>query len=147
MSNEQIPKYRLGKRNKRAIIEVETGHEYLVFHGGKTEHIEEFKNFLNNKALSQPKDIERLEAEFNKWLKLETNIDMENHIRLFNWFLPYLYPKEQPKESDAIVFYNVIQERITHFKNVNHKYEAQILTESLKQIKDLINPDNFKTKQ
>jgi len=40
-------KYRLGKKNKRAILEVETGHEYLVFPQSKTERIQEFLYFLN----------------------------------------------------------------------------------------------------
>lgn len=40
-------KYRIGKKQKRAILEVETGHEYMVFDQGKTEHVETFCKWLN----------------------------------------------------------------------------------------------------
>lgn len=43
------PKYRLGKKQKRAILEVATGHEYLVFPHGKTENVAEFLEWLNLK--------------------------------------------------------------------------------------------------
>lgn len=42
-----MEKYRLGKRTKRAIIESETGHEYVVFPEGKEEQAAKFLEFLN----------------------------------------------------------------------------------------------------
>lgn len=42
-----MEKYRLGKKQKRAILEVATGHEYLVFPQSKTEHVAEFLEWLN----------------------------------------------------------------------------------------------------
>lgn len=44
-----MKKYRLGKRQKRAILEVATGHEYLVFPQSKTEHVAEFLEWLNGR--------------------------------------------------------------------------------------------------
>lgn len=41
-------KYRVGKKQKRAILEIETGHEYLVFpEGARTDHVEIFCKWLN----------------------------------------------------------------------------------------------------
>ena len=61
------------------------------------------------KALSQPKDIEILREEF-----INNFCNNANELRVyfqqkwfyepeevFNWFLPHLHPKEQPKESES----------------------------------------------
>lgn len=48
-----MDKYRLGKKQKRAILEVATGREYLVFPQGKTEHVAEFLDFLNAREQSR----------------------------------------------------------------------------------------------
>lgn len=43
------PKYRIGKKQGRAILEVETGHEYLIFPKGKEKEAKEYCNFLNSR--------------------------------------------------------------------------------------------------
>ncbi len=42
------PKYRVGRKQKRAILETATGLEYLVFPKGKEEAAEKFCNWLNS---------------------------------------------------------------------------------------------------
>lgn len=41
-------KYRIGRRSKRAILEIETGHEFLVFPQGKEKEAKEYCEYLNN---------------------------------------------------------------------------------------------------
>jgi len=74
-----MDKYRLGKKQKRAILYTETGHEYLVFPHGKTEHVSEFLEWLNNREQSRQSDvsgsfddakfIDALFGEYNKSYK------------------------------------------------------------------------------
>ncbi len=49
--NKQELKYRLGKRQKRAIIEIETGKEHLIFPIGSEEAAQEYCDYLNSKIL------------------------------------------------------------------------------------------------
>lgn len=51
-----MDKYRLGKKQKRAILEVATGREYLVFPQSNTEHVAEFLKWLNAKE-SEPEPV------------------------------------------------------------------------------------------
>ena len=44
------PKYRLGKKQKRVILEIETGHEYGVFSASSEQAAEEYLDYLNNKT-------------------------------------------------------------------------------------------------
>ncbi len=43
-------KYRVGKKQKRAILEVATGHEFLIFPVGKEKECVEYCEFLNNQS-------------------------------------------------------------------------------------------------
>lgn len=47
------PKYRLGAKQKRAILEVATGHEFLTFPPGKEAEAAKFLNYLNQLAALQ----------------------------------------------------------------------------------------------
>lgn len=42
------PKYRVGKKNKVAILVVETGEEYLIFPHAKKERVYEYCKWLND---------------------------------------------------------------------------------------------------
>lgn len=41
-------KYRVGRKSKRAILYIETGHEYLIFPQGKEKECQEYCDFLNS---------------------------------------------------------------------------------------------------
>ncbi len=41
------PKYRVGKKQRRAILEIETGREYLLFPVGQEEEAAEYCEWLN----------------------------------------------------------------------------------------------------
>ncbi len=58
-------KYRLGKKNQCAILEVETGHEYLVFPHNKAEEVKFVVEQLNKKEQAKSKL-----AKFNKFVDL-----------------------------------------------------------------------------
>lgn len=49
-------KYRLGKKQSRAILDVETGHEYLVFpEGSGDQNVKDYMDWLNEKERQKSK--------------------------------------------------------------------------------------------
>lgn len=91
-------KYRLGKKQKRAILEVETGREYLVFPDGKTEHVEEFLNFLNNKTKMENK--EKFTNFIKKWNVGHESKEQEKEFADEMFLeLTALYKEVEPKKE------------------------------------------------
>ncbi len=46
---QKPPKYRVGRNQKRVILEIETGYEFLIFERGREEDCQEYCDYLNNK--------------------------------------------------------------------------------------------------
>jgi len=61
-------KYRVGRKQKRAILEVETGREYLIFPSGKEEDVKLYCDFLNGITNENISDIvdEIISRRFNE---------------------------------------------------------------------------------
>lgn len=98
-------KEQIEKSAKEYIKTLQAINYRTLYHFG-TQNIEAFTKGAEW-ALSQPKevepkkevDLEELRKQFTKFLKFETNVDMINHLTLFDWFLPHL---QKPVESDAV---------------------------------------------
>jgi hypothetical protein len=58
------PKYRVGRSSGRAILEVETGHEYLIFPVGSNEAVQDYCNYLN-RMTQQPKQEDQINSKTN----------------------------------------------------------------------------------
>lgn len=62
-------KYRLGKKQSRAILDVETGHEYLVFpEGTNVQNVKDYMDWINEKERQKSK------SKFEKFAQNEFNI-------------------------------------------------------------------------
>jgi hypothetical protein len=58
-----MQKYRLGKKQKRAILETATGREYLVFPQSNTEHVAAFLEWLNNHEQTKNNNMNKDQIE------------------------------------------------------------------------------------
>lgn len=60
------PKYRVGRKQGRAILEIETGKEFLLFPVGREEDAQEYCDYLNYK---KDKVDEYISSELGKYMR------------------------------------------------------------------------------
>jgi hypothetical protein len=58
-----MQRYRIGKKQKRAILETATGREYLVFPQSNTEHVALFLEWLNNHEQTKNNNMNKEQIE------------------------------------------------------------------------------------
>jgi hypothetical protein len=58
-----MQRYKIGKKQKRAILETSTGREYLVFPQSNTEHVEVFLEWLNNHEQTKNNNMNKEQIE------------------------------------------------------------------------------------
>jgi len=110
--NEKLQNEIAGLKQQRAILEVETGKEYLVFPQSNMEHVEEFLNYLNNKnKMNKKEQIEEVVNKFilsygeepNDYKEVFYNSKKNIGINLFTYLCDFAEDLQKPevKESDA----------------------------------------------
>jgi len=84
------PKYRVGKKQGRAILEIATGHEYLIFPEGKEEAAQNYCAFLNGEKMFSAAEVKQILLDFT-WFN---HSDKDPRVKIVDDFL-----KEKFKEK------------------------------------------------
>jgi hypothetical protein len=106
------PKYRVGRKQKRAVLD-EQGHEVVIFPAGKEKETQEYCDFLNSKEIVVEDDVEKLAEKY---------ANLKNSIHDYD---------EQYYNSHGV---SIAKGFIEGYKSANKSYSEEDLRKSLSEV-------------